>query len=168
MVEVGLRLHPDKTRLVYCKDSNRRGAFDAVSFTFLGFTWQPRSAKNKRTGQRYTSFAPAMSKDALRAKGVQIRSWRIHRRTAAPDLVDLANEINPKVRGWMNYYGTYEPWEMRPLLMRINAYLMRWARKKYKRLKAYKRAYRWWQQVTERDPKLFAHWTWTTQFLRVG
>jgi RNA-directed DNA polymerase len=168
MVEVGLRLHPDKTRLVYCKDSNRRGQFDAVSFTFLGFTWQPRSAKNKRTGQRYTSFAPAMSKDALRAKGVQIRSWRIHRRTAAPDLADLANEINPKVRGWMNYYGTYEPWEMRPLLMRINAYLMRWARKKYKRLTAYTRAFRWWQRVTERDPKLFAHWAWTTEFLQVG
>jgi hypothetical protein len=167
MVEVGLRLHPDKTRLVYCKDSKRRGEFDVVSFTFLGFTWQPRSAKNKRTGQIFTGFLPAMSADALRAKGVEIRSWRIHRRTAN-DLVDLAKDINPKVRGWMNYYGTYAPWQMYPLLMRINAYLMRWARKKYKRLKAYTRAFRWWQRVVQRDPKLFAHWAWTTISLQVG
>jgi hypothetical protein len=167
MVAVGLRLHPDKTRLVYCKDTRRRGQFDAVSFTFLGFTWQPRSAKNRRTGQIFTSFAPAMSKDALRAKSAEVRSWRIHRRTAR-DLVDLAEEINPKVRGWLNYYGTHEPWEMYPLLMRINAYLMRWARKKYKRLKSYTRASQWWRRVVKRDPKLFTHWAWRTEPLRAG
>jgi RNA-directed DNA polymerase len=167
MVDVGLRLHPDKTRLVYCKDSNRRGSFAAVSFTFLGFTWQPRSAKNKRTGQVFTGFLPAMSADALLAKGTEVRSWRIHRRTAH-DLADLAEYINPKVRGWMNYYGTYAPWKMYPLLMRINAYLMRWARKKYKRLKSATRASRWWQRVIKRDPKLFTHWAWRTETLRVG
>ena len=68
----------------------------------------------------------------------------------------------------MNYYGTYTPWEMYPLLMRINAYLMRWARKKYKRLRSYTRASRWWQRVVQRDPKLFAHWAWTTRSLQVG
>jgi len=167
MEEVGLKLHPAKTRLVYCKDSNRRGEFEAVSFTFLGYTWRPRSAKNRRTGRMFTSFAPAMSKDALQAKGSVVRSWRIHRRTTL-DLADLAEAINPIVRGWLNYYGAFAPREIYPLLMRINAYLMRWARKKYKRLRSYTRVRRWWRRVVKRDPKLFAHWAWTTDFLRVG
>ena len=79
MAEVGLRLHPDKTRIVYCKDSNRRGKFDNISFTFLGYTFRPRRARNKRRGVNFTSFQPAMSREKLVEKGREVRHWRLHR-----------------------------------------------------------------------------------------
>jgi group II intron reverse transcriptase/maturase len=155
---VGLRLHPDKTRIVYCKDVKRQGSYAHTSFTFLGYTFRPRSAKGKN-GKLFTSFLPAVSPEALKAKGQQVRRWRIHRRTGS-DLHDLAERINPIVRGWMQYYGRFHRSALHPLLRRINAYLMRWARRKYKRLSALKRFNRWWTGLIDREPGLFAHWAW--------
>ncbi|MBL7620461.1 MULTISPECIES: group II intron maturase-specific domain-containing protein [unclassified Frankia] len=157
--EVGLRLHPAKTRVVYCKDSNRRGTHEYTAFTFLGYTFRPRRQRNTRTGRIFTSFDPAISEDALKAKSAEIRSWRIHQRTGST-LDDLAHMMNPIVRGWMNYWGRFNRREMNRLLRRINAYLMKWAQKKYKRLRGYKRARVWWKMVVERDRGLFAHWAW--------
>jgi RNA-directed DNA polymerase len=105
MVEVGLRLHPDKTRIVYCKDGKRRGDYEHTSFTFLGFTFRPRGARAKN-GRRFLSFSPAISKDALKKISAQVRSWRLHHRTGYT-FADLARMINPIVRGWMNYYGAF-------------------------------------------------------------
>jgi len=167
MAEVGLQLHPTKTKVVYCKDSKRRGSHEHMSFTFLGYTFRPRKSRNATTGRTFTSFAPAMSKDAITAKSAEVRSWRIHRRTGQT-LADLAEAINPMVRGWMNYWGRFSRLEMFPLLKRINAYLVRWARKKYKRLRAFKSAMAWWQVVTQRCRMLFAHWAWTRNFWMTG
>jgi len=167
MVEVGLTLHPDKTRVVYCKDSNRRGKFSNTSFTFLGYTFRPRRARNKRRGVNFTSFQPAMSREKLTEKGREVRHWRLHRRPN-DTLGDLAEAINPIVRGWMTYWGRFYRTEMIPLLRRINTYLMRWARKKYKRLRGFKRLKAWWIRVTQRDPDLFAHWAWTHRFHPTG
>ena len=170
MVEVGLKLHPTKTQttqIVYCKDSNRRAAYEHVSFTFLGYTFRPRKALNKRKGVNFTSFLPAMSKEKQSEKGLEVRQWRLHRRTT-DTLEDLANAINPIVRGWMNYWGRFGQTQMHPLLRRINTYLMRWARKKYKRLRAFKRVKAWWDGVTSRAPELFAHWRWTRGFQPTG
>ena len=100
MVEVGLRLHPDKTRVVYCQDANRRGSAEHTSFTFLGYTFRARGARN-RNGVVFTSFLPAVSKDALTKMGQVVRRWRLHRRTDL-NFADLARMINPIVRGWMN------------------------------------------------------------------
>ena len=105
MEEVGLRLHPDKTRIVYCKDSNRRAEQEHTSFTFLGFTFRPRRTRSKK-GVQFTSFLPAMSTEALNAKGARLRELRIHMRTDLT-LDDLAAWLNPIVAGWMNYYGQY-------------------------------------------------------------
>ena len=102
MQEVGLRLHPDKTRIVYCKDGARRGDHEHTSFTFLGFTFRARLARNSRDGRLFLSFLPAMSNEALKAKGAELRAMRIHRRTTMT-LDDLADWLNPIVRGWMNY-----------------------------------------------------------------
>jgi RNA-directed DNA polymerase len=79
------------------------------------------------------------------------------------DLNELAKAINPIVAGWMNYYGRFYRSQMHPLLQRINTYLMRWAAKKYKRLRSYKRFKAWWLGIIDRDPKLFAHWAWTRE-----
>ena len=77
MVEVGLRLHPDKTKIVYCQDGKRRHAFEHTSFTFLGYTFRPRGARAK-DGRMFVSFAPAISRDALAKIGREVRSWRLH------------------------------------------------------------------------------------------
>jgi len=164
---VGLRLHPDKTKIVYCKDSNRRGRYEHTSFTFLGYTFRPRESKAVRTGVIFTSFQPAMSPVALKAKSEVVRRWRVHRRMKM-DLREVAEWLNPIVRGWMNYYGEFNRVEMYCLLQRINTYLMRWARKKYKRLRNWKRFKAWWQGLTERAPELFAHWEWMRAYRWVG
>jgi RNA-directed DNA polymerase len=158
MEEVGLRLHPDKTKIVYCKDSNRRGQHEHTSFTFLGYAFRPREARRK-DGKKFTSFLPAISPEALKAKSDRLRELRIHRHTNL-SLDDLAEWLNPIIAGWMNYYGRYYRSAFYPLLRRVSLYLRRWAGKKYRRLRAYKRFTRWWAGVLERAPRLFAHWRW--------
>ena len=105
MQEVGLRLHPDKTRIVYCKDSNRRGEHEHTSFTFLGYAFRPREARRK-DGKKFVSFLPAVSPEALKAKSDRLRELRIHRQVNL-SLDDLAEWLNPIIAGWMNYYGRY-------------------------------------------------------------
>ena len=162
---VGLRLHPDKTRIVYCQDGNRQGSSEHMSFTFLGYTFRARGARN-RNGVVFTSFLPAISKDALKKLSRRVRGWRLHRRTDL-DSADLARMINPIVRGWMNYYGAFYPSALSTLLARINTYLMRWVRKKYKRLRSRRTAWVEWERVTKTHPRYFAHWAWVTNPLMI-
>lgn len=162
MDEVGLRLHPDKTKIVYCKDDNRRGFFEHTAFVFLGFKFYRRTLRTKH-GRLFTGFAPAISPDALKAISREVRRWRLHTRTRQ-ELDNLADWINPIVRGWIGYYGRFHRSALRPLLMRINGYLVRWARKKYRRLGSFKRVRRWWFGVVERQPELFFHWRYTALF----
>ena len=160
MAEVGLQLHPDKTRIVYCQDGKRRRADCAeTAFTFLGYTFRARNAPNRDGTSMFTGFLPAVSKDALKRMSEEVRSWRIHLRTAT-ELQDLAAWINPIVKGWMTYYGRYYRTALDRLLKRINTYLMRWAQRKYKRLRPFRKALRWWARLTERQPRMFAHWAW--------
>jgi RNA-directed DNA polymerase len=163
MNEVGLRLHPDKTRIVYCKDSNRRDGHEHISFTFLGFAFRPRQAINGNSGEHFTSFSPAISPEALIAKGARLRELRIHRRTDL-SLDDLARWLNPIVAGWMRYYGRYYRSALSGLLRRVSFYLRRWAGKKYKRLRTYKAFDRWWTGLLQRQPGLFAHWQWVRSY----
>ncbi len=101
LADVGLELHPGKTRIVYCKDADRRGDHGVTSFTFLGYTFRPRLARNKR-GKHFVSFLPAVSKDAVKAMSRDIRSWHIARRSDL-SLTDLARMFNSIVQGWINY-----------------------------------------------------------------
>jgi RNA-directed DNA polymerase len=162
MQEVGLRLHPDKTRVVYCKDGQRREKHEHTSFTFLGFTFRPRKAR-KRDGGYFTSFLPAMSTEALKAKGTELRAMRIHRRTTRT-LDDLARWLNPIVGGWMRYYGQFYRSAMIPLLQRVSSYLRRWAAKKYRRLRTDRQFRRWWTRLIDRQPGLFAQWKWVRAY----
>jgi RNA-directed DNA polymerase len=154
---LGLELHPDKTRVVYCKDADRCGSHEVTSFTFLGYTFRPRLAKNK-WGKHFVSFLPAVSKDAVKAMGRQIRSWHIARRSDK-SLVDLARMFNSIVRGWINYYGRFYKSMLYPLLRRINNQLVRWACRKYKRLRRReRRAKELLVRIAKRYPDMFAHW----------
>jgi len=164
MKKVGLELHPGKTRIVYCRDRQRRQPWDGpCSFTFLGYTFRARTAPTRDGTSSFASFLPAVSPDALKKMSREVRSWRIHLRTTT-DLAELARFINPVVRGWMNYYGRFYRSALNGLLRRISTYLVRWARRKYKRLRAFKRARKWWDGLTARQPALFAHWAWITEF----
>jgi RNA-directed DNA polymerase len=156
MQEVGLQLHPEKTRIVYCKDGRRQGEHEHTSFTFLGYAFRARGARAKN-GRNFTGFLPAISPEALKAKSVELRSLRIHRRTDL-SLDDLARWLNPIVAGWINYYGRYYRTALDPLLKRVNAYLRRWAGRKYKRLRTDKRFRGWWAELLARQPGLFIHW----------
>jgi RNA-directed DNA polymerase len=156
MAQVGLRVHPDKTRIVYCKDGKRRGDHEHTSFTFLGYTFRARKARAKN-GSYFCSFLPAMSAEALKAKSDRLRRMRIHRRTDLT-LDGLAEWLNPITAGWLNYYGRFYRSVMVPLLQRVSTYLRRWAQRKYKRLRTYKRFQRWWTGLLQRAPGLFAHW----------
>ena len=158
MEQVGLRLHPAKTRIVYCQDGKRRGSYEHTSFTFLGFTFRARPARRKN-GTKFSSFLPAISKDALKKISGAVRNWRLHRRTTLT-LAELAKAINPVVAGWMRYYGAFYRSALYPLLARINAYLVRWIRKKYRRLQGPKIAYRKLLEIIKRYPSMFAQWRW--------
>jgi RNA-directed DNA polymerase len=153
---LGLELHPDKTKVVYCKDANRQGTSEHTSFDFLGYTFRGRTARG-RTGY-FVSFSPAMSTKAKKAKGLQIRAWHLRRRTGM-DLSSLAEDINPQVRGWINYYGAFYRSELGFLAKRIDEHLHRWAMHKFKRLRNRPgKAWAWLDGVRQRKPKLFAHW----------
>lgn len=161
MNQVGLELHPDKTRIVYCRDSRRRGSFEHVAFTFLGFTFRPRHAVNSRSGVHFTAFLPAVSRDALKKMGATVRSWRLHRRVNLTE-ADLARMINPIVRGWMTYYGSFSRNALDLLLHRINTYLLRWIMNKYKRLDSWKKARKAMREAVALRPRYFAHWIWVS------
>lgn len=155
--QCGLELHPEKTRIVYCRDINRPAAYPAVQFTFLGYTFRPRKAVDKY-GRVYVNFAPAVSRDALRAMRQTIRGWHLQLK-CDKQIDDLSRMFNPVLRGWMNYYGRFHGSAMDAVWKHVDAYLVRWLRRKYKTLARHKR--RAWValgQWAATSPQAFVHW----------
>ena len=162
MSEVGLRLHPTKTRIVYCKDDNRRGQHEHTAFTFLGYAFRPGERSAARPAKPFVAFLPAISPQALKAKSDRLREMRIHRRTDLT-LDDLAGWLNPIVGGWIDYYGRYYRSALFPLLRRVNYYLRRWAGKKYDG-SGPTSFEGWWNGLHKRQPDLFVHWRWVRAY----
>lgn len=158
LAECGLRLHPDKTRIVYCKRDGRPGSHEHESFDFLGYTFRPRKARSK-TGALFVGFLPAIATSAAKAKRQQIRRWRLHLWTHK-GLQDIAAFVNPIVRGWINYYGRfYRSVLITTVLQHVNDALLRWAMRKYRRLRrSPRRAIRLLARIARSQPALFAHW----------
>lgn len=155
--ECGLELHPQKTRTVYCKDDNRRGSYPNEKFDFLGYTFRPRRAKNHR-GEYFVGFLPAASNGAHKSMRQTMRSWRLHRRSGQT-LDDFARMTNPILVGWIKYYGHFYKSSLYPIFRHLDYIMVRWARRKYKRLRGSQRRARWWLRgVRSRQPSLFAHW----------
>ena len=155
--EVGLELHPDKTRIVYCKDINRRESYPVISYTFLGYTFRPRKSKDKY-GRIYENFSPAVSREALTMMRQTIRSWHIQLK-CDKGVKDLSNMFNPVIRGWFNYYGKFYASAMFPVSRHINTYLVRWLMRKYKHLSCHKRrASKLLRKLALSTPNAFAHW----------
>jgi RNA-directed DNA polymerase len=156
--ECGLVLHPTKTKIVYCKDDDRTGEYEHIKFDFLGYSFQPRRAKN-RWGQFFVSFLPAISNKAAKAIWQTIREWRMASTRNNQRLEDLARLTNPVVRGWMNYYGRFYRSKCVQVLRRLNEALAGWARWKFKRFRRRERAsMHWLGCIARRDPNLFVLW----------
>lgn len=157
-VDIGLEVHPEKTRIVYCKDGRRHRDYDVVSFMFCGYLFRPRKGYDAKRKRNYVNFLPAVAPEKLTMMSRRARSWRLNRRTNLT-LTQLAKEVNPVLGGWLNYFTVYYPSMVIPLCRRMDRHLVRWARNKYEALKGSKRrAWNWLKSVRERAPQLFAHW----------
>jgi RNA-directed DNA polymerase len=156
-VEFGLELHPLKTKIVYCKDQNRKGNHDENKFDFLGFTFRRRGAIDKLK-RRFASFQPGASDTALRAMCDKIRKLKLRNR-ADLSIEQISKWFNPILRGWLNYYGSYYPSGLHRMLRCLNVALVAWAMRKYKSLhKRTIRAGKFMERMSRSKPKLFAHW----------
>ncbi len=165
--QCGLELHPEKTKIVYCKDANRQETHPNEKFDFLGFTFRPRKADGRR-GKVFCSFSPAISNDAAKKIRDEIRGWKLHRCTAQ-SIQDLARMINPKLRGWVNYYGRFMPSALRPIERHVGQSLVRWACRKYQKLRNHRtRAWTWLLRVIERQPNLLALWERRSKVFTMG
>lgn len=158
LLQFGLRLHPEKTRVVYCKQEGRERDFPVTDFTFLGYTFRPRAAR-LRDGRLKTGFLPAVSRTAMKSMARRIRSWRLGRWTEL-SFREIAAMINPVVVGWINYYGRfYKSRLIRFLEQQINPFLVKWARRKYKRYRrASRKARKRLAEIASAFPGMFAHW----------
>jgi group II intron reverse transcriptase/maturase len=153
-----LELHPQKTRIVYCKDTNRRGSYSEQRFDFLGFTFRPRTSRN-RAGALFVSFSPAVSDKAAKAMRKVVRGWKLHRRSDLA-LEEIARWSRPKLLGWVQYYGRFNRSALCNALRTLDPFIVRWAQRKYTRLRGHtKRTWDWLRRIQTRQPNLFAHWS---------
>ena len=155
--QCGLQMHPDKTKIVYCKDGQRKGQYPNTQFDFLGYTFRPRLVKNRKRNSMFVSFTPAVSKTALKSMRQTTRKLNYRNRTNL-SLADIARLHNPILRGWLGYYGRFCPSAMYPVLRHFNRTLVAWAMKKFRRLKGHKiRASRFLKSLATKCPYLFVH-----------
>lgn len=161
LAQCKLEVHPEKTKIVYCKDDNRRGRYPHEKFDFLGYTFRPRRSKRRPSGgwgAYFVNFSPAVSNKAATAMRQEMRRWRFHL-WSGKSLDDMARMSNPVIRGWINYYGRYYKSALNPVFKQLNRVLVKWAMRKYKRFRNHqRRATHWLGQVAQREPRLFAHW----------
>ncbi len=157
--ECKLELHPEKTKIVYCKDSNRRGNYQNEKFDFLGYTFRPRSSRN-RQGKLFVNFTPAISDKAKQKARDKIKSW-LKEVKPNGNLREFTKIINPVISGWINYYGKFNASELWPIMRNVDTVLMKWAKKKYEKLKhSWLKAKDWLSRIRKRESNLFANWQW--------
>lgn len=155
--ECGLELHCDKTRIVYCKDLHRRQDYDHIQFDFLGYSFRPRRSYD-RYGRTFTNFTPAMAPSASKALRQEVRSWKLQLKSDK-SLEDLSRMFAPVVAGWIQYYCQFYASAFNAIARHINRALVRWAMRKFKKLRGHKsRAVEWVERIAQQRPHLFAHW----------
>jgi len=158
LAECQLEMHSDKTKIVYCKDGNRRGKYPNMKFDFLGYCFRPRTTRNRKRNEVFTGFGPQVSASSLKTMRQKIRELKLRKRTQIR-LADIAREINPILQGWLNYYGRYNPAAMYPMWRYVNVTLVAWAMRKYKRYAGRKtQAGRMIAAIAIKRPRLFVHW----------
>jgi hypothetical protein len=158
MIDCGLELHPEKTKIVYCKDYRRLENYETVKFDFLGYSFQPRSTMSKKTGKLFLGFDCAISIGSKKQIAEEMKELDIAYLTYN-SIVGVAQFLEPYIRGWINYYGKFRLSAMNPVFQLLKRRLVAWARKRYKRYrKNLNRAYEWLERVKVQFPGLFYHW----------
>jgi len=158
MVQCGLELHPEKTKIVYCRDAKRTGDYELHSFDFLGFCFRPRLSRNKY-GQYFVNFSPAIAPKSKKAIFSEIRQWCLHKRSDL-SVKELANKLNPVVRGWIEYYGAFFQSELLFLVQHLDRLIYRWVIRKYKKQGSnFKKADNWVKRIKSVMPNYFVHWS---------
>jgi RNA-directed DNA polymerase len=158
LAECGLELHPTKTKIVYCRDGKRQGTYPNVKFDFLGYCFRPRMVRRFRDNSRFCGFNPAVSTSAMKAMRSAIRDLNLRHQTQL-SLDDIARQLNPLLRGWIEYYGRYAPSALYPLFRYVNQMLLAWVMRKFKRFKGHKiRASHFLQRLARKRADLFVHW----------
>lgn len=156
--DCGLKLHPDKTKIVYCRDFRRQKKYQKVKFDFLGYTFQPRTSKSKKTGRLFLGFDCAISIQSRSRIFEQIRKMNIPR-MRCDSIVGIAHHLNPKLRGWIRYFGKYRGYSLSKVFYILRIKLVRWARYHYKRYRNnLTKAYKWLDTVRKQFSSLFYHW----------
>lgn len=156
--ECNLEIHPEKTRIVYCRSdrNNVESKQKHESFDFLGYTFRKRFARS-RTGHFFNGFNPAVSKSSSKRFRKKIKEIRINNKIGT--IYGLAEELNTVIRGWANYFTKFYSSEARKSLEYVNHSLIRWVRRKYKTIRKSKgRAWRYLSRLAKIEPKLFYHW----------
>lgn len=157
-MECGLQLHPEKTKIVYCKDGSRKGRYQNTAFDFLGYTFRARVCKNSRRNTLFNNFTPAVSKSALKSMRAATRKSNLRNRTDL-SLQDIARWYNPILQGWINYYGKYRISALYPLFRHFNKTLIAWSERKYRRFRHRKTwAAKFLEKIARENPQIFAHW----------
>jgi group II intron reverse transcriptase/maturase len=158
MKEVKLEMHPEKTRIAYCKDKDRLGNYPITEFDFLGYTFKAMRIKC-RDGKIRNNFICYVSKKSAKSFRDKIKMLEIHKRTGST-IQMISEMLNPMIRGWMNYFGKYNPSATRYTIQVIERRIVKWAMCKYKHFRGHRqRAEKWLSLVKEREPQLFAHWS---------
>ncbi len=158
MDSVGLELHPEKTKIVYCRDYKRKEKHPTVKFDFLGYSFQPRTAYSKKKGNLFLGYDCAISIASRKRIADKLEELKVDKLTFK-SIVGVAHYLNPMIRGWVHYYGKFKLYELTKVFRLLSRRLVWWARKRYKRYKtSIRKGYKWLATVREQFPTLFYHW----------
>jgi RNA-directed DNA polymerase len=158
LAECGLQMHPTKTKIVYCKDQQRKEPHPNVKFDFLGYEFRARGVKNQRTKIMFCGFTPAVSPSALKTMRATIKELKLRNQTHL-SMADIAKTLNPLLRGWIAYYGRFTPSALGGLYSYVNQTVQAWIRRKFKRYGNATTATRLLQRVAAQRAQLFVHWS---------
>lgn len=157
-------MNEKKTGIVYCKKHNRKENFERVKFDFLGFSFQPRFTSSKRSTRMFLGYDCAISRKSENKITEIFRNSKFHRWTGV-DISRIAEIFNPKIRGWINYYGKCRLHELMRIFKVFHLRLLKWACNRYKRHKrGIRRAKRWLRNLFRLNPGLFVHWQYGFQY----
>jgi RNA-directed DNA polymerase len=158
MESVGLELHPQKTKIVYCRDYRRKEKYPTVKFDFLGYSFQPRTAYSKKNGNLFLGYDCAISIGSRKRIADKLEELNVNK-LSFKSIVGVAQYLNPMIRGWVRYYGKFKMYELTKVFLLLSKRLVWWARKRYKRYKtSIRKGYKWLANVRKQYPTLFYHW----------
>jgi RNA-directed DNA polymerase len=157
MQEYKLELHEEKTKMVYCKNYLRDEKHDNNSFTFLSYSFQPRTVRDKfGRKNRLVVFNAAISQPAKASIREKLREV-LPPKWSNQTLIWFAQRLNPKIRGWIHYYAKFNQQVAYKVFYYLNELIRRWIKNKYK-MGSKTAVYEKYAMLQSINPHLFYHW----------